>query len=396
MRFDLKAVDSNNRVVALDLEATDEAAARDTARHRGYAVLTIGRKNALLSNPFTRQARFPATLFSIELLALLEAGLNAVEALQTLADKEPGGENRQVLTELLDALYRGESLSQAVARFPRAFPPLFVATVKSSERTGNLKDALSRYIAYQEELDKVRKKVLAALLYPAILLVVSTLVLSFLLFYVVPRFARVYEDISAELPFFSGLLLAVGRWVEHNGLAAVLLAGSALFALTYSFSRKSIRAKILEQFWRVPALGERMMIYQFARFYRTTGMLLMAGIPARKAFEMVGGLLAPNLRAQLARATALLGEGRSISGALSAVGLATPVATRMMAVGERSGRMGELMDRIARFYDDETARFVDAFTRVFEPLLMTVLGLAVGLVVVLMYMPVFELAGSVR
>jgi len=125
-------------------------------------------------------------------------------------------------------------------------------------------------------------------------------------------------------------------------------------------------------------------------------MLLRAGIPALKAFEMVSGLLAPNLRAQLSRSVKLLAEGRMISMALTSAGLATPVATRMLTVGERSGQMGEIMDRIARFYDDETARFVEVFTRVFEPLLMTVLGLAVGLVVVLMYMPVFELAGSIR
>jgi len=396
MRFELKAVDAGNRVVAVRIDAPDEAAARELARQRGFAVLAAGRGNALLSNPFAGKRRFPATLFAIELLALLEAGLNVVEALLALAGKEPGGENRQVLTGLLDALHRGESLSQSVGRFPGAFSPLFAATVKSSERTGDLKQALARYVAYHEELDKVRKKVMAALLYPAILLVVGTLVLAFLLFYVVPRFARVYEDISAELPFFSSLLLALGRWVEENGFAAAVLAGGALFALASSLSRQSIRAKLLERLWRAPALGERMMIYQLARFYRTTGMLLMAGIPALKAFAMVEGLLAPNLRALLARASALLSEGRSISSALTAAGLATPIATRMMAVGERSGRMGELMDRIARFYDDETARFVDAFARAFEPLLMTVLGLAVGLVVVLMYMPVFELAGSLR
>jgi general secretion pathway protein F len=396
MRFELKAVDGGNQVVAVEFDAADEAAARYMAQQRGFSVLAVGRKNALLANPFAGKHRFPATLFAIELLALLEAGLNVVEALQALADKEPGGEKREVLAELLEALYRGESLSQSVARFPRAFSPLFAATVKSSERTGNLNEALSRYIAYQEELDKVRKKVLAALLYPAILLVVGTLVLSFLLFYVVPRFARVYEDISAELPLFSSLLLAVGRWVESHGLVAVLSLGLLAFGFVFYISKEDSRAQILDRLWRIPALGERMMIYQLARFYRTAGMLLMAGIPALKAFEMVDGLLAPNLRAQLARATALLGEGRSISDALTATGLATPVATRMLAVGERSGRMGELMDRIARFYDDETARFVDAFTRVFEPLLMTVLGLAVGLVVVLMYMPIFELAGSVR
>jgi general secretion pathway protein F len=125
-------------------------------------------------------------------------------------------------------------------------------------------------------------------------------------------------------------------------------------------------------------------------------MLLRAGIPALRAFEMVTGLLASNLRAQLARAIGLVGEGGPMSTALASTGLATPVAVRMLLVGERSGRMGEMMDRIARFHDEETARFVDAFTRIFEPLLMAALGIAVGVVVVLMYMPIFELAGSIR
>ncbi|MFY9316397.1 MAG: type II secretion system F family protein [Burkholderiales bacterium] len=394
MQFHLKAVDSANRVVALDLDAADEAAAREAARRQGYEVLAVGGSSDRFR--LRRRSDFPTDLFAVELLALLEAGLNAVEALQTLAEKEPGGENSQVLRALLDALYRGESLSQAVARAPRAFPPLFVATIRSSERTGNLNEALRRYIAYQEELDKVRRKVVSALLYPAILLVVGALVLAFLLFYVVPRFARVYEDMSAELPLFSSILLAVGRWIDSNGLAAAAILLAALWGAVYALSRDDLRAALARRLWRLPALGERMMIYQLARFYRTVGMLLLAGVPALRSFEMVAGLLGPHLRLRLQRASELIGEGNSMSSALTATGLATPVATRMLAVGERAGRMGELMERIARFYDSETARAVDAFTRVFEPLLMTVLGLAVGLVVVLMYMPIFELAGSLR
>lgn len=396
MRFKLKIVDGGNRAAAIDLDASDEAAARDLARKSGYAVLSVDRKVAFALGAVGTKQAFPTTLFAIELLALLEAGLNVVEALQTLSEKEPSGESNRLLMEILNALHQGESLSKAVARFPRAFPALFVATLRSSERTGNLVEALSRYIGYQENLDRVRRKIISALLYPAILIVVGTLVLSFLMFYVVPRFARVYDDISTELPFFSKILLTLGHWIEGNGIATAILLGLALAGITYAFSREALRARLVTRLWRIPALGERMMIYQLARFYRTVGMLLMAGIPALKAFEMVADLLPLNLRPQLARATTLLTEGRSIADALTSVGLATPVATRMMAVGERSGRMGELMDRIARFYDDQTARFVDTFTRVFEPLLMAVLGLAVGMVVVLMYMPIFELAGAIH
>jgi general secretion pathway protein F len=392
MRFALRAVDAGNQVIALDLDAQDEAAARDIARQRGLAVLSVRHRGIYAR----RKPRFPVTLFSIELLALLEAGLNVVEALQTLAEEEPQGESRRVLNELLQALNRGESLSQAVARFPESFPALYVATIRSSERTGSIKEALSRYIAYREEFDRVRKKVLATLLYPAILMIVGTLVFGFLMFYVVPRFAQVYEGISTDLPLFSSLLLTVGRWIEHYRLGIGAFLVGALTGAAYLLSKPRVRIAAMEYLWRIPALGARMQVFQLARFYRTVGMLLRAGIPVTRTFEMVSELLPPALRAQLAAAHSLLQEGHSISGSLTKAGLTTPVATRMMAVGEKSGQMGELMDRIARFYDEETARFVDAFTRVFEPLLMALLGIAVGGIVVLMYMPIFELAGSIR
>ncbi len=152
----------------------------------------------------------------------------------------------------------------------------------------------------------------------------------------------------------------------------------------------------MQRVWRLPVLGERMKTYQLARLYRTAGMLMRAGIPAVRALEMVQDLLASHLRPQLARARSLIEEGHAMSAALGAAGLATPVAARMMSVGERSGDMGRMLGEIARFHDDEVARFIDWFTRAFEPVLMAVLGVAIGLVVVLMYMPIFELAGNIK
>ncbi len=396
MRFELKAVDTSGSVVALSVEAADESQARAAAAQRGLTVLTVQSRNGVLASMRSPDRRFPATLFATELLALLDAGLNAVEALQALCENEPDVANQQVLERVLGALRRGESLSSAFGRAPEAFPALFTAAVRSSERSGDLAEALGRYIAYREAFDRVRAKVTSALIYPAVLTVVGLLVIAFLMGYVVPRFARVYEDMGSGLPFFSSLLLSVGRAIEQNGVLAVVLAMSVLAAAIHAASHQGTRARIAALLWRIPALGARMRIYQFARLYRTMGMLLRAGIPALRAFEMAGEGLSPSLRARLGRAANEVRDGRAMSEALTGAGLTTPVATRMMVVGERSGGMGEMMDRIARFYDEETARALDAFTRIFEPILMALLGLAVGAVVVLMYMPVFELAGSLQ
>jgi general secretion pathway protein F len=396
MRFNVHALDAAQQVVAVTLDAASEAEARETAGNRGLAVFSVEDAGRRWQPRLARKSAFRSSLFSIELRSLLEAGLNLVEALQTLAEKEPAGERSSVLSGMLAAINRGEPFSQAVATFPEHFSPLYVATIKASERTGNVKEALSRYIAYQEELDRVKKKVVSASIYPAILMIVGALVLTFLMFYVVPRFAQVYEDMAHTLPFFSQLLLNFGSFVGKHSMALVggLLAAGGVFA--WMLSRPVVRTALRERLWRMPAVGSRMKVYQLARLYRTAGMLMRAGIPAVRALEMVEGLLASHLRPQLRKARALIEQGHAMSAALGAAGLATPVAARMMLVGERSGDMGRMLGEIARFHDDEVARFVDWFTRAFEPVLMTVLGLAVGLVVVLMYMPIFELAGNIK
>ncbi|HKU48066.1 MAG TPA: type II secretion system F family protein [Burkholderiales bacterium] len=389
MRFAILAVDARQQVVALNLEAASPELAADQARSRGLTVISLEGRGFRLP---VRKARFPATLFTMELLSLLEAGLNLVEALQTLAEKD----NNEVLASILAAIRRGEPFSQAVAALPQHFSPLYVATLKAAERTGNVPEALQRYIAYQEELDRVRKKIVSASIYPAILVVVGTLVLAFLMLYVVPRFAKVYEDTAGTLPLFSKLLLAFGNFVGNNVFVLAGIFAGLVGAAVWAWTRPGVRAWLNTQLWRVPALGERMKVYQLARLYRTTGMLLRAGIPALRALEMAQDLLAAHLRPQLVLARKKIEEGTPMSSALGAAGLATPVAARMMLVGERSGEMGQMLAQIARFHDDEVARYVEWFTRAFEPVLMAFLGVAIGGVVVLMYMPIFELAGSIR
>jgi len=398
MRFEIHAIDRRRQVVALTLDAVSEAAAAEAARVRGLQVFSVSSRNGFpaLGKSFARKTKFPTALFTVELASLLEAGLNLVEALSTLAERSTEAQGKEVLSGILAAIHRGEPFSRAVAAFPRHFSPLYVATVQASERTGNVREALARYIAYQEELERVKKKVVSATIYPAILAVVGALVVGFLMFYVVPRFARVYEDMAGTLPFFSQVLLGFGSFVGKNAWLFALSLVFLLVAASWAFTRQEARSWINTRLWSIPALGERLKVYQLARLYRTAGMLLKAGIPAVQALAMVRDLLAAHLRPQLDAAKRRIENGEAMSAALAACGLATPVASRMMAVGERSGDMGGMFAQIARFHDDEVARFIDWFTRAFEPVLMTLLGVSVGLVVVLMYMPIFELAGNIK
>jgi general secretion pathway protein F len=395
MQFEIRALGADQRVT-LRLEAADPTDAAEQARLQGLTVLDVRPAGRLGFLPFARRSRFPLSLFSRELLALLNSGLSLVEALQTLEEKESRPETRKILGGVLKRLYEGESFSTAISHSPEAFPPLYVATVRAAERTSDLPQALSRYVAYQDQVEQVRKKALAASIYPLMLMVVGALVALFLLGFVTPRFAAIYADNLERLPWASRVLMQWGGFVEAHALNAGLLLLVLLGAAAYALSRPALRAWVARQIWRLPGLGEPLRVFQLTRFYRTVGMLLSGGIPVVTALEMAGGLLQPELRLRLASAAAVIREGQSVSQAMERAGLVTPVALRMLRVGEKSGRMGEMMEAIATFHEEETTRFVDWFTRLFEPILMAVIGLVIGIIVVMLYLPIFELAGSLE
>lgn len=394
MRFEVKAVRPGEAVTAVILEADSPQHAEQQLRSEGYAILAV-RARGLNAFP-ARRSQFPLTLFSTELLALLNAGLSLVEALQALSEKQPGSETQQVIEGVLARLNEGKTLSQALAAFPMAFPPFYVATVRATERSGDLPEALARYIAYATQLEAVRKKLLSAAIYPLLVITIGGLVTLFLLGYVVPRFSHIYADLGSELPLLSRVLIRSGEFLESHakwlGLALILV----LIGGVRVFRMPQVRHHLANASWRLPHLGERLRVYQLARLYRTLGMLLKGGIPVVTALGMVEDLLLPNLRARLTKAREAIQQGQPMSVAFARHGLTTPVALRLLRVGERSGEMGEMLENIARFHDEETTGFLERFSRLFEPLLMAMVGGVIGLVVVLLYLPIFELAGSVR
>ena len=394
MQFTVNALSGSGRV-SLNLDAMHAEDAAEQARRQGLTVLSVKQAGGGWSG-FARRYHFPIALFSRELLSLLGSGLSLVEALQTLAEKETRAEPRKLLTQVLDHLYQGESLSSAIARYPEAFPPLYVASVRASEKTSNLPEALTRYIAYQEQLEVLRRKVTAAAVYPVLLLILGSSVALFLLGWVVPRFSAIYAGNLERLPLASRWLMQWGVLLQTHALAVGLGFFAVLSSLIYAFRQPATRAAISRRLWRLPGLGERLRVFQLTRFYRTVGMLLSGGIPILTALGMAEGLLHPELRVRLASAVRDIREGKPMSAAMARAGLTTPVALRMLQVGEKSGRMGEMMESVAAFHDEELARAVDWFARLIEPLLMIVIGLTIGIIVVLLYMPIFELAGSLE
>ena len=394
MEFRIKALDSSSSVISCVVDAVDETDARRQLALQELRVISLEPMRRL--RRLFRPPQLQLAVFSQQLVSLLDAGLSLVEALEALAQKESSATTKRTLDRILARLYEGQTLAAAVAEHPATFPDLYVASVRASERTGALREALTRYIAYQQQADGLRKTLVNACIYPAVLLVAGLLVTLFLMGYVVPRFSSIYEDVGTDLPFASRVLLQWGQLIDaHTGLV-VGAAMAALIGAGYGVGRPAVRVAAGRWLARIPAVGRQLHVYQLARLYRTVGMLVRGGMPAVPALRMSGGVVFSGSRAAYAAATRAVIEGQSLAEAMERNGLTTAVAARMLRVGERSGNMGEMMERIADFYDEELARWVAVMTRLIEPVLMIVIGLIIGVIVVLMYFPIFQLAGSIR
>ncbi len=341
-------------------------------------------------------SRFPLLLFARGLKSLLDAGLTLVESVDALRDKEPEEPVRRVLADLGDSLRMGLSFSRALERRQDIFPGLFRAAIEASEQTGEVGEALARFIAYEQQFQALRGRLGSALIYPALLTGLGGLVTVFLLTYVVPRFSVVFVDRLGEMPLLSGAVIRFGLLISGHPLPAALLAAVSLAAIAILVTRKGVRAWAANRAWDLPGLGVRLRQYQLARLYRALGLLLRGGIPALSAMEMVRVLLSAAARTSLDNAMAAVREGHTLSAALREQGLTTSVADRLLAAGERSGRMGEMLDRAADFLDEEVGQYLDRLIRLAEPLMMVVIGVIVGGIVLLMYLPIFELAEGIK
>jgi general secretion pathway protein F len=400
--FNAVVLDRQGHVVTRAVEAASLAQARQLAGAPGFTVLECEPAASASSRRFgwlsrlagTRRADIDTLAFSQDLATLIQAGVTVRDALLALARKEASPRKQAVLSELANAMSHGLSLSAALQQ-SGAFPDLLVATIAASEQTGDLAVGLMRYARHQQGLRIVRDKVVGASVYPMLLLAVGSLVVILLLGIVVPRFSRLLDSQGRELPPMSKLLLAWGQFADaHPALPVMMLAAFFTAALVIVSRMRDLQAR---KRWiqSIPGVAKVAREFQHLQLYRTTAILTSGGIPVHRALDLGADLLGPADRDRLALALSQIREGKSISAALSGAGLADAMATSMLAVAEKSGALSEMLDRIADSYDRSLQRNIDIVTRLIEPALMIVFGILIGGIVVLMYLPIFDLAASI-
>ncbi|OGB19431.1 MAG: hypothetical protein A2W72_24245 [Burkholderiales bacterium RIFCSPLOWO2_12_67_14] len=397
-RYQVRALDSGQRIISLEIDAIDEIDARQQAVARQLTLLSLRPASAVLKGFGARSAHSELNLllFVQELHALVGAGLGIAEALEVLLERTVRPQGQRVLQRLLSHLQEGQRLSQAMQHQSGVFPALLVGIVQSAEDTSDLPKALQRYIHYETQLQGLRHKIIGAAIYPIILSVVGACVALFLLGYVVPKFSSVYQGSGRDLPWASMWLLHTGEWIAGHQAMALVLVGTVLTLGAMYF----VRLRRSGQWWQalsmLPGAAPRLEILELSRLYLTLSMLLEGGIPIGRTMQLASAVLTPKRHVAWDAVRQQVTEGTPLTTALESNGLSTMVASRLLRVGERSGQMATMLGKAAAFHEAETARWIDRFTKAFEPILMAIIGVVIGLIVILLYIPVFDLAGSLQ
>lgn len=388
----------DGRAFERECDSPDEKTLRDTLSRDGYYIFTIKKEGgviASLKGSFASKGVSARELISFnqELLALTKAGLPIIRSLDTLIERTENRKFLDVLKEIRISVKGGASLSEAFDKFPQTFPPLYVATVRAGEKSGDLVFSLKRYTEYLKKMEGVRKKLVSASIYPALLITVAVGVILFLLSYVVPTFSRIYLDAGSKLPYPTQILIAVTTLLKNYFFILAFLFISAVVSVSMYSRSEDGRRRLDRLKLGIPLAGSVLMGFAISKFARTLSTVLGGGIPLVESLRMVTGVLGNKvLEGKAHNVVRMVEEGSSLTDAVESEGLMPPLAVKMLGVGESSGSLGEMLLDIATFYEEEVDSKLSALTTLIEPVLMLIMGAFVAAIVIAMYLPVFKLA----
>ncbi|MBX4205137.1 MAG: type II secretion system F family protein [Candidatus Doudnabacteria bacterium] len=399
MQYQYQARDENGTLRTGTVEAITEAVAFDTLKNHGFIVISIApvQKNDILGglNIFNRVSAKDVVLFSRQLATLIDASVPIVQALQILEYQVTSPSLRKVITELVQKVEAGDSLSAALSQYPKVFSPLYVNLVRSSELSGTLDDAFN-YLANQLEKDyDMRSKIIGSLTYPAFI-VGALIIVGFLMFiYVLPPLIGVLEESSVALPFTTKILIASTNFMQKFWwLVIILMVGGGVGLRYYS---QTFGGKYAIDYIKIktPFIGGIFQKIYMARFSRNLATLVSGGIPIVKALESVADIIGNQVYHDVIMdAAQQVRNGKSIAVALVDKPEFPPIISQMTQIGETTGKLHEILDKLASFYEKEVNTVLSTLTTLLEPAIMILLGLAVAVMVAGILLPIYNLAGA--
>jgi type IV pilus assembly protein PilC len=399
--FLLRYADPRGQMHESVTEAASERDARERMAQQGFLVYSVRAKD--LGTRLGADAGRKTTvnlekflIFNQQFVTLVRAGLPILKCLDLLADRLTDEKLGRHIKAVRDEVKTGTILSDAFSR-QNVFPAIYVTSVLAGEKSGSLVEVLDRYITYQRLTLGVKKKLMSSLAYPAVLIVLVIVLMVFLVTYVVPNFAALYNSMGAKLPLATTILIAIGTTARAYvllGFLALVGAGTSL----YFWARRDESQETIDRFiMRIPVLGDIWTKYQVAQLARVLGTLLVGGIPLVQALETTGRSLGTKLlKKVLDKTSVLVREGKTLSSSMSSMGIMPVLAIDMMEVGESTGALPQMLASVAEFYEEDVANRMTTLLSLIEPAIMIFMGIFVAFVLVALYLPIFSLADTIR
>jgi len=389
----------SGEVVERTFAAPDERALRASLEQQGLYLLSMRRGLSLSALRLRRRRVDPALIlvFSQELAALLKAGLPLFQSLDVMLERQKNPAFRQSLQAVREKVKSGIALSEAFAQEGDLYPPIFAASLVAGERSGNLDQVLRRFSGHLRLNQALKKKAISASVYPVVLLTMMVALVAILLVWVIPQFRSFFEGLGAELPLPTRILLAVASAVRSNVLWIVLGLGMAGLSVVYWLRREGSGMALDAALLRVPYFGGLMRMYATSQLMRTLSTLLAGGLPLLNALEVAAASIGNRAMARaVGTATGRIREGASLTVALESTGMLESLPLEMVTVGEQTGALGDMLNAVSDFYDEDLDTQMAAVLALVEPVLLVLMAIIVAGMLLAFYLPMFQAISAVQ
>ncbi len=335
-------------------------------------------------------------VFTRQFATMIDSGLPLVQCLDILSSQQENKTFKDILVKVKESVESGSTFADALAKHPKAFDQLYVNLVAAGEVGGILDTILARLAAYIEKAMKLKKQVKGAMVYPITILSIAVIVVGVILIFVIPTFAKMFADFGGDLPAPTKIVIALSNFLVRYIVVIIALLFGIKYAIGKYYNTPNGR-KVLDAFaLKAPIAGPLIRKVSVAKFTRTLGTMISSGVPIMDGLEIVAKTAGNKIVEEaIYKVRQSISEGKTIAEPLAECGVFPPMVVQMISVGEATGAMDAMLNKIADFYDDEVDDAVGALTAMMEPLLMVFLGTTVGGLVVAMYLPIFKLAGTV-
>lgn len=395
--FTYTGADRNGNARKGEINAASVKEAKNLLRRQGISATKVKKQAKSLFGGNDKINANDIAVLSRQIATMLGAGVTLIQSLEMIGQGHAKQSMRKLLGEIVHEVQAGAPLSSALRKHPEYFEDLYCDLVETGEQSGALETIYDRIAVYKEKAEALKSKIKKAMFYPVAVIVVAFIVTTILLIFVVPQFEEIFSSFGAELPAFTQLVLGISRFVQDYGIYIAIVAGASGWAFLRAHKKSlALRDKVDKQILNIPVVGEILKKAAIARFTRTLSTTFAAGVPLIGALDSAAGASGNAVyRDAILFIRKEVAGGMQMHTAMRATAVFPDMVNQMIAIGEESGAVDEMLGKIATIYEAEVDDMVDGLTSLLEPLIMAVLGVVIGGLIVAMYLPIFQMGNVV-